>query len=81
MQEANGHMNRNLLSMRLCHEHPGRLAIVSSGTSCTYEEMHQGIWGLSKKLREMGVKKGTRVALWGYNSANWLISFFFRFTF
>ena len=24
----------------------------------------------------MGVKKGSRVALWGYNAANWLIAFF-----
>ena len=31
---------------------------------------------LSAKLQKMGVGKGSRVALWGYNSANWLIAFF-----
>ncbi|MBQ6123201.1 MAG: acyl--CoA ligase, partial [Clostridia bacterium] len=52
------------------------MAIVGNGTSCTYEDFHRGIWGLAKKLREMGVEKGSRVALWSYNSANWLIAFF-----
>lgn len=61
----------SLLSSRLCRTYPGRPAIVGNGKSCTYEEMHRGIASLGKKLREMGVAKNTRVALWGYNSANW----------
>ena len=65
-----------MFSSRLCRTYPDRPAIVGSGKSCTYEEMHRGIASLSKKLREMGVAKNTRVALWGYNSANWLIAFF-----
>ena len=65
-----------LFSSRLCRDYPGRLAIVGDGKSCTYAEMYSGINGLSKQLREMGVEKGSRVALWGYNSANWLIAFF-----
>ena len=65
-----------LFSSRLCTAHPGRPAIVGNGKSCTYEEMHRGIAGLSRKLREMGVAKDTRVALWGYNTAEWLIAFF-----
>ena len=65
----------SLFSSRLCRTYPERPAIVGSGKSCTYEEMHRGIAGLSKKLREMGVEKNTRVALWGYNSAEWLIAF------
>ena len=60
----------SLFSSRLCRSYPGRPAIVGNGKSCTYEEMHRGIASLSKKLREMGVEKNTRVALWGYNSAN-----------
>ena len=63
-------------SARLCSDYPGRLAIVGSGNNCTYEDMQKGILGLTGKLREMGVGKGSRVALWGYNSANWLIAFF-----
>ena len=65
-----------LFSMRLCRDYPGRPAIVGNGGSCTYEDMRRGILGLERKLREMGVKKGSRVALWSYNSANWLIAFF-----
>ena len=62
--------------MQLCRDYPGRLAIVGDGGSCTYEDMHRGILGLEKRLREMGVKRGSRVALWSYNTANWLIAFF-----
>ena len=69
-------MNGNLFSMRLCREYPGRPAIVGNGGSCTYEDMYKGIGGLAQKLKSMGVGKGSRVALWGYNSANWLIAFF-----
>ena len=73
-------MNKNttngLFSSHLSHDYPGRLAIVGNGGSCTYEDMQKGILGLAGKLREMGVGKGSRVALWSYNSANWLIAFF-----
>jgi fatty-acyl-CoA synthase len=66
----------SLFSSRISEDYPGRLAIVGNGGSCTYEDMRKGILGLAGKLREMGVGKGSRVALWGYNSANWLIAFF-----
>ena len=69
-------MSKRLFSARLCREYPGRLAIVGTGSNCTYEDLHKGISGLAAKLREMGVRNGNRVALWGYNSANWLIAFF-----
>ena len=64
------------MSTRICRDYPGRPAIVGNGGSCTYEDMLKGIRGLEKRLREMGVEKGSRVALWSYNSANWLIAFF-----
>ena len=69
-------MKSTLFSARLCREHPSRPAIVGSGDSCTYADMDNGIRGLARKLREMGLEKGGRVALWGYNSVNWLIAFF-----
>ena len=69
-------MENRLLSTQICRDYPDRLAIVDNGGSCTYEDMHRGIHGLVKRLREMGVGKGSRVALWSYNSANWLIAFF-----
>ena len=65
-----------LFSFRLDRRHPDRNAVVGGGKSCTYAEMHRGIGMLKKKLREKGVKKDSRIALWGYNSANWLIAFF-----
>ena len=69
-------MENRLFSAKICRNYPGRLAIVGNGAACTYEDMFKGIRGLQKKLREMGVEKGSRVALWSYNSANWLIAFF-----
>ena len=69
-------MENSLFSARLCREYPGRLAIVGGGSNCTYEDMHKGIKILTRKLRDMGVEKGSRVALWSYNSANWLMAFF-----
>jgi len=66
----------SLFSSRISEDYPGRLAIVGNGGSCTYEDMRKGILGLAGKLREMGVGKGSRVALWGYNAASWLIAFF-----
>ena len=68
-------MNSNLLSARICSEYPERIAITDADGSCTYAEMERGIRGLCRKLREMGVRKGSRVALWGYNTSNWLIAF------
>ncbi|MBE6818887.1 MAG: hypothetical protein E7517_07015 [Ruminococcaceae bacterium] len=75
-ERTSGMKQSALFSRRLNRNHLDTPAIVGNGTSCTYAELHRGINGLSKKLREMGVKKGSRVALWGYNSANWLIAFF-----
>ena len=69
-------MNNGLFSSGLNRGHLGRLAIVAGGNRCTYEEFFHGIDGLCRSLREMGVGKGSRVGLWGYNCANWLIAFF-----
>ena len=69
-------MENRQLSTQICRDYPGRLAIVGNGAACTYEDMLKGIQGLQKKLQAMGVEKGSRVALWSYNSANWLIAFF-----
>ena len=70
------HSTSSLFSGRLCRGYPGRLAIVGSGAGCTYEDMDKGVRGLARKLKDAGVRKGSRVALWSYNSANWLIAFF-----
>ena len=65
-----------LFSKRLSREYPERLAIVGNGRQCTYEDLHKGIDWLSGKLQDLGVQKGSRVALFSYNSANWLTAFF-----
>ena len=74
--EKNAMEDKKLFSDRLYRECPERPAVVAGGYSCTYRDLHRGIGSLSSRLRGMGVEKGSRVALWSYNSANWLIAFF-----
>ena len=70
-------LSRNpLFSANISREYPQRPAILGDGKSISYEQLHRSIALLSIRLREMGVRKGSRTALWGYNSANWLIAFF-----
>ena len=52
------------------------MAIVDSRGSVTYGEFRAAVAGFAAHLRDMGLSKGDRVALWGYNSANWLVAFF-----
>ena len=66
----------SLFSEKLFSEQPERIAVVNGADSCTYGQLHAGVAALAQKLREMGVTRGSRVALWGYNSVNWLIAFF-----
>ena len=51
-------------------------AIVDSQGSVTYDEFRAAVAGFAAQLHDMGLAKGDRVALWGYNSANWLVAFF-----
>lgn len=51
-------------------------AIVDSQGSVTYGEFRAAVAGFAAQLHDMGLTKGDRVALWGYNSANWLVAFF-----
>ena len=67
---------KHLFSGNICTSFPDRPAVVGDGFSVSYAELNHSIAAFSKVLSDKGVKKGTRVALWGYNSANWLISFF-----
>ena len=52
------------------------IAIVDSRGSITYGEFRAAVAGFAAHLHDMGLAKGDRVALWGYNSANWLVAFF-----
>ena len=51
-------------------------AIVDSRGSITYGEFRSAVAGFAAHLHAVGLVKGDRVALWGYNSANWLVAFF-----
>ena len=51
-------------------------AIVDSQGLVTYGEFRAAVAGFAAHLHDMGLAKGDRVALWGYNSANWLVAFF-----
>ena len=51
-------------------------AIVDSREFITYGEFRAAVAGFAAHLHDMGLAKGDRVALWGYNSANWLVAFF-----
>ena len=76
MENAENEYRNALFSANLSTAYPQRPAIVGGGKSISYDQLHMGIARLSVRLREMGVQKGSRVALWGYNSLNWLIAFF-----
>ena len=52
------------------------IAIADSNGSVTYDEFRAAVAGFAAHLRERGLTKGDRVALWGYNSASWLVAFF-----
>lgn len=56
-------------------QYESRTALICGDRSCTYGELEHAIRALSQKLREMGVRKGDHVALWGFNSINWLVAF------
>ena len=65
-----------LFSSNICTKYPERPAIVGKGFSYSYSEVLHSINAFSKVLTDKGIRKGTHVALWGFNSANWLIAFF-----
>ena len=51
-------------------------AIVDSRGSVTYGEFRAAVARFAAHLHDCGLAKGDRVALWSYNSANWLVAFF-----
>ena len=51
-------------------------AIVDVRRPVTYDEFRSAVAGFAAHLHGMGLAKGDRVALWGYNSANWLVAFY-----
>lgn len=65
-----------LFSQALNPSNNDPLAIVDGNGSCTHGEFRSAVAGFATHLHQLGVAKGDSVALWGYNSANWLVAFF-----
>lgn len=65
-----------LFSHMLAHCASDAMAIVTHGNSYTHRDFHASVAGFAAHLHAMGVGRGDRVAIWGYNSANWLVAFF-----
>ena len=65
-----------LFSSNLCYSGDDALAIVTDCASVSYQAFQDAVAGFAAHLHGMGVRKDDRVALWGYNSVNWLIAFF-----
>lgn len=55
---------------------PDANAVFCDGVFYTYKELNECIDYFTATLIQKGVKKGDHVALWGYNSINWVISFY-----
>ncbi len=51
-------------------------AITYKNRDYSYEDMLRAIDGFGAELQSRGVKPGDHVALWSYNSAQWLIAYF-----
>lgn len=63
--------------LRFCSEVYGdRTAILYQNEEYSFDQLARAVEVCAEKLKELGVKQGLHVALWGYNSAEWLICFF-----
>ena len=65
-----------LFSKKLCYKASDAPAFVTKHGDVSRKEFHAAIAAFADRLHSMGVRKDDRVALWGYNSVNWLVAFF-----
>ena len=59
-----------------CRRYPDKAAIIYYGNRISYRELWESILNLSGHLKDMGISKGDRVALFLENSPHFIISFF-----
>lgn len=57
-------------------EFGSKVAVCSLNESYTYKELDEITDKFAAKIVQMGVKEGDHVALWGYNSGNWAVTYF-----
>lgn len=69
----------NTTYAKLISEHavkfPDRVAVCSGDHSYTYKELDRITDVFASKIISMGIQKGDHVALWGYNSSDWFITY------
>lgn len=65
-----------LFSDMLSCENTKGTAIATAHDQLSFEQFDSAVAGFAAHLHSLGLQKGDRVALWGYNSSNWLVAFF-----
>ena len=58
-------------------EFPKRPALAFVGEDyLLYEDFHKKVRRLAFYMQKHGIQKGDKIAIWGDNSPNWLVSYF-----
>ena len=55
---------------------PDKSAIIYYGTRITYSELWDNILNFAGYLKELGIKKGDKVAIYMPNSPHWVIAYY-----
>ncbi|WP_219467427.1 AMP-binding protein [Nonomuraea rhizosphaerae] len=56
--------------------HPGTVVIADGGTRVTLAELRARAAGVARRLLDLGVRPGDRVAVWGLNDPSWVVHAF-----
>ena len=56
-------------------QYGNKTALVWKDKQCSYEQLNVAVNNFAVRLKDAGLKKDQHVALWGYNSINWLVAF------
>lgn len=54
--------------------HAGRIAIRSESGDLTYEALQDASREIGRALLALGIERGDRIAIWGVNSAEWVVA-------
>ena len=57
-------------------ERESHIALVCGDRSCTYGELRHAIIAFGEELYDLGVRKGDHVAIWAFDSINWVVAYF-----
>lgn len=59
----------------VAEQYGNKTALVWKDRQCSYEQLNVAVNNFAVRLKDAGLKKDQHVALWGYNSINWLVAF------